>query len=641
MSMKKILCIFIVLLMTVGIVPANAFYDIKDDEVRIAVDRLVDLGIISGYPNNTFMPDNPISRAEFAKVIVEMKDYPLINEEKLFFSDSKDSWAREYIASSKFFSIVNGKPGNIFAPKDYITYNEVIKMVVASLGYEDAAQSMGGYPHGYINQANQLGILKGIEYNGLDNATRGDVAIIVNNALNATVYAVPEEILFHPDYQNEKVKIDKNDKIYALGRILMGPQLRGRLNISGYDSDLGMFEYPDGIVTNAQKIDYLSKASYILTEDITVNFNIKAKNLETAYGSFAGIGTENTSVGFQGYFNGNNKTITIKSSGIEPEQANEYVTYNIGLFNQLINAEVFDLNIRVDNDVVVTSNRNNYNFGLLAGKVTASTIYNVNVNINNGAKVGVVQSELSSRNNNIGGIAGVVQGYKEFVEGSKIKNCSVNLNDNSELIGEKTKDSEGRIYLGGIVGYSCGTSEERNSFENCKVTLNNSDIVVNGCKEQGVVGGIVAYSLFSDVNNCEVDMIDGSIGAAAENTNITVYSNNQQEYFKLAAGGIMGYSSAGSNNITNLGTIGNTIKECRVSSKNSQKKEIIYAKQKAGTAPNVGGILGLSFNNCLVEKCVFEADKGVILSERTESYDDIKTQYGGVAGGIVGRLEHT
>ena len=49
---------------------AFAFTDLTNSSVETqkAVDKLVELGILNGYIDNTFRPDDSINRAEFAKV---------------------------------------------------------------------------------------------------------------------------------------------------------------------------------------------------------------------------------------------------------------------------------------------------------------------------------------------------------------------------------------------------------------------------------------------------------------------------------------------------------------------------------------------------------------------------------------------
>ena len=43
--------------------------DIKGHWANTYIARGIQLGFITGYPDGTFLPDNPVSRAEFAKMM--------------------------------------------------------------------------------------------------------------------------------------------------------------------------------------------------------------------------------------------------------------------------------------------------------------------------------------------------------------------------------------------------------------------------------------------------------------------------------------------------------------------------------------------------------------------------------------------
>ncbi len=73
--MKKLLAVTLSILMTLGVMSSNvlaeekiAFSDISGHWAEKQIERIADKGIISGYPDGTFKPDAPITRAEFAKI---------------------------------------------------------------------------------------------------------------------------------------------------------------------------------------------------------------------------------------------------------------------------------------------------------------------------------------------------------------------------------------------------------------------------------------------------------------------------------------------------------------------------------------------------------------------------------------------
>lgn len=67
-----------------------------------SVMKMVGLGILEGYGDGTFRPDEPITREQFAKILVLSLNMPLKEPKEPTFADvSKDSWAYKYIETAK------------------------------------------------------------------------------------------------------------------------------------------------------------------------------------------------------------------------------------------------------------------------------------------------------------------------------------------------------------------------------------------------------------------------------------------------------------------------------------------------------------------------------------------------------------
>lgn len=92
------------------------------------INRLVALGAISGYPDGTFRPDNKITRAEFATVLV--KALKLSPQSGKVFNDTAGHWAGDFIATAAANGIVNGYSDTQFGPDDNITREQMAVMIV-------------------------------------------------------------------------------------------------------------------------------------------------------------------------------------------------------------------------------------------------------------------------------------------------------------------------------------------------------------------------------------------------------------------------------------------------------------------------------------------------------------------------------
>ncbi|HZD59517.1 MAG TPA: S8 family serine peptidase, partial [Anaerolineae bacterium] len=72
---------------------------------------LAEKGIVSGYPDNTFRPANPVTRAEFSKMICLAMGWTLVDPATASFPDvAKSYWAYKYIETARAHGAVIGYP---------------------------------------------------------------------------------------------------------------------------------------------------------------------------------------------------------------------------------------------------------------------------------------------------------------------------------------------------------------------------------------------------------------------------------------------------------------------------------------------------------------------------------------------------
>lgn len=163
-----------------------AFTDVDmQSNMGKAIQKLVEKNIINGYEDNTFKPEQTITRAEFTAIIARWKNvdeqveenpvtgFPDVDNQEVY-------WAKKYIRAIKDLNIINGFEDGTFRPNEPVTYEQAIKMVVASLGYKDLA-----WPQGWIDMANQKALLTDVSHQGqqTDPVNRGNVAVLVFNSL--------------------------------------------------------------------------------------------------------------------------------------------------------------------------------------------------------------------------------------------------------------------------------------------------------------------------------------------------------------------------------------------------------------------------------------------------------------------------
>lgn len=157
-----------------------------------AVEVLTALEIVEGRDDGEYHPEENLTRAEMATIIVRVMQMSDWEEEGIIFEDvDEDHWAFYPITTAYRAGIVQGVSGTHFSPDTEVTGEQAVKMVVAFLGYTVKAEALGGYPAGYLACAMQLDLLKGVKEIGSNPISRGDMARLVYNALE-TEMMIPQ-----------------------------------------------------------------------------------------------------------------------------------------------------------------------------------------------------------------------------------------------------------------------------------------------------------------------------------------------------------------------------------------------------------------------------------------------------------------
>lgn len=101
-----------------------------------AIEAMKNLGVFSGYPDGTFRPYQQINRAETTKVILLALDIPTDSSYyNLGFTDTNNNaWYAPYVRSAKTRGIVQGYPDNSFRPDQTVNRVELLKVFLKTTG---------------------------------------------------------------------------------------------------------------------------------------------------------------------------------------------------------------------------------------------------------------------------------------------------------------------------------------------------------------------------------------------------------------------------------------------------------------------------------------------------------------------------
>lgn len=235
-NLAKVLALVLAMTMVMStmVFAANPFKDVDDAATYAeAVTMLSDLKILAGYEEEDgtyFKPDQTITRAEVAKVIVcalGAEDAAAGASNLNTFSDvDATHWAAGYVNYiAGYNNIIAGYGDGTFGPSDPVLYEQVIKMIVCALGYYPMAMQRGGYPTGFLAVASELGLTKGATGSAGEPAKRWVVARALYNALTVPMMKqtgwdinAPEyTITGTGDYEEETLLCDYLDVVKVNG----------------------------------------------------------------------------------------------------------------------------------------------------------------------------------------------------------------------------------------------------------------------------------------------------------------------------------------------------------------------------------------------------------------------------------------
>ena len=182
--MKRFL-LLLGLILCINTISFAAFPDVSFYSKEI--NYLSNKGIINGYEDGLFRPEEKITRAELVKMVVTATK-PSKSKDSYFTDLASDHWAKEYINKAVASGLIVGDPEGTFRPEDNITYGEVSAILVRALGKEDTAEKLGlPWPQNYMQEAKYLNLFDGYRTNDLiaeNEARRDSVALMVYNMLN-------------------------------------------------------------------------------------------------------------------------------------------------------------------------------------------------------------------------------------------------------------------------------------------------------------------------------------------------------------------------------------------------------------------------------------------------------------------------
>ena len=117
-----------------------SFPDIQGNWARSFIEALAARGIIRGFPDGTFRPDEPVTRAQFAAMIRQAFQRAPQRQGTQFADVPANYWGLEAIQTAYRTGFLEGYPNNIFLPEQNIPRVQVLVSLATGLDLSPPAQ---------------------------------------------------------------------------------------------------------------------------------------------------------------------------------------------------------------------------------------------------------------------------------------------------------------------------------------------------------------------------------------------------------------------------------------------------------------------------------------------------------------------
>jgi parallel beta-helix repeat protein len=178
------------------------------------IAKLAEKKIITGFPDKTFKPEAPVTRAQFAVIVTKAFTPAPIRNAVVFGDVSTSFWGFEQITAANRGGFMTGYPGNLFKPEQQIPRVQALVAIANGLQFGEGnvsiltkykdGSAIPAYATGFVAASTQRRVV--VNYPDLTmlnpnrEATRAEVAAFVYQALvNAgKAEAIPSNFIVNP-----------------------------------------------------------------------------------------------------------------------------------------------------------------------------------------------------------------------------------------------------------------------------------------------------------------------------------------------------------------------------------------------------------------------------------------------------------
>lgn len=168
--------------------------DYEGHWAQATIQKWLEAGKVSGYPDGSYKPDSNVTRAEFVKMLNGVIDFN--KKAAITYKDVPASeWFYDYIGVAQAVGYISGYSLDKFGPNDYIT-REQAASILSRVQYLDNNESslqkfidnssISSWAKGSVGAASNAGFIAGYtdkSFKPLNNLTRAEALTMIDNVL--------------------------------------------------------------------------------------------------------------------------------------------------------------------------------------------------------------------------------------------------------------------------------------------------------------------------------------------------------------------------------------------------------------------------------------------------------------------------
>lgn len=234
--MKKIISVLVLLSLVLTVasvrpfsVSAAGFKDVEESYwAKEEIDYLVSKGVIAGFPDGTFKPEEAVTREQFAKMVCIAKGLSEYKPAKATFKDVASSrWSYGFIEAAVKAGYIKGYTDGTFKPERAISREELAVLGIRVLGKEAEANAWKGEPLVWAN-----------DWKKISSWAVGAVTLAYRPDIQMLTYHVKDGLV------DPKMSATRAECAYAIYKLVAPPKAGGKVIVA-------QTQEPDALMTFA------------------------------------------------------------------------------------------------------------------------------------------------------------------------------------------------------------------------------------------------------------------------------------------------------------------------------------------------------------------------------------------------------